>query len=497
MKVNFLDLKKNYLSISEEVKSEFNNLFENCDFILGKKVGIFEQNFANYIGIKHFIGCANGTDALEVAVKCLDLKEDDEVIVQGNTYIATCLGALNNNLKLVLCDINPDTHMIDLEKLKKKITNKTKLVIVVHLYGLVTDMVQVQSICNENNLFLIEDCAQAHGAYWKDKRVGSFGDISCFSFYPGKNLGAYGDGGGIGTNSDIYNEKMRKMMNLGCKIKYHHELIGRNSRLDTVQASFLDIKLKHLDNWNKCRRTNVNIYREHLGSNKYVTLPVENKDSIPVYHLFVIRTQYRNELKDYLEKNNIQTLIHYPISIPEVEALKDYNFTDLDNCIKNSNEILSLPMYPELSEQEIIYVCNTINNFFLENNLLKLDSIETVNKPGVLHCINNLNFDTKRLFYLDNFNNLNDDVHTRGFHANTNFDELIIVLSGTINVKLININSNVTEIKLNKNDTCLVPKINWLEYEILDNNSIVLVLANEIFEKSKSIHNFEDFLNFK
>lgn len=494
MQVNFLDLKKNYLSISDEINNEFKNLFENCEFILGQKVNVFEKNFADYIGIKHFIGCGNGTDALEVAVKCLDLKEDDEVIVQGNTYIATCLGALNNNLKLILCDIEPDTHMIDINKLRKKITEKTKLIIVVHLYGLVANMDEIQQICKDNNLYLIEDCAQAHGAYWKDKRVGSFGDLSCFSFYPGKNLGAYGDGGGIGTNSDKYNEKIRKMINLGCKVKYHHELIGRNSRLDTVQASFLNIKLKYLDNWNELRRKNVEIYKKYLSNNKFIELPKSNSNSKPVYHLFVIKTKYRDNLKKYLDKNNIQTLIHYPISIPEVEALKDFNFNDVENCIKNSNEILSLPMYPELTEKEIIYVCNSINNFFLEINLLKLESIETINKPGILHCINNLSFNTKRLFYLDNFNEITKS-SKRGFHANINFDELMIVLKGKINVKIIDKNLNVIETILNKNDTTLVKRLNWLEYEILDKETIVIVLANEIFENSNCIQNFEEFIN--
>jgi dTDP-4-amino-4,6-dideoxygalactose transaminase len=493
MRVNFLDLKKNYLSISNEINEEYNNLFENCDFILGNKVNIFEKNFAEYLGIKHFIGCANGTDALEVAVKCFDLKKDDEVIVQGNTYVATCLGALNNNLKLVLCDINPDTHMIDLDKLKQKITINTKLIIVVHLYGLVPDMDEIQKICKENKLLLIEDCAQAHGAYWKNKRVGSFGDISCFSFYPGKNLGAYGDGGGIGTNSDEFNEKIRKMINLGCKIKYHHELIGRNSRLDTIQASFLNIKLKYLDSWNEKRRNNVEIYKKYLSNNKFIKLPEHHNNCIPVYHLFVIRTLYRNELKNYLEKNKVQTLIHYPISIPELEALKDFKFIDVENCIKNSNEILSLPMYPELTEEEIKYVCTTINNFFLENNLIKLDSIETINKPGILHCINNLNFNTKRLFYLDNFNI--EKNNKRGYHANINFDELIILLNGEINIILIDKNLNKKEFKLNKNETCLIPKMNWLEYEILDKNSVILVLANENFDLSKSVFEFEKFIN--
>jgi dTDP-4-amino-4,6-dideoxygalactose transaminase len=496
MQVNFLDLKKNYLSIENEIMEEFNSLFDKCDFILGKKVEIFEKNFANYIGIKNFIGCANGTDALEVAVKSFDLKQDDEVIVQGNTYIATCLGVLNNNLKLVLCDINPETHMIDINKLKDKITTKTKLIIVVHLYGLVPDMDKIVSLCKDQNIYLIEDCAQAHGAYWKNKRVGTFGDLCCFSFYPGKNLGAYGDGGGIGTNLDEANEKIRKMMNLGCKIKYHHELIGRNSRLDTLQASFLNVKLKYLESWNEKRRYNANLYNKYLTDNKFIHTPVINENCTPVYHLYVIRTKYRDNLKEYLDKNKIQTLIHYPISIAETDALKEYNFMDIENCIQNSKDILSLPMYPELTEDEIKYVCSTINNFFLEVDLLKLDSIQLLNKPGILHCINNLSFNTKRLFYLDSFGTTNnfEKNNKRGFHANINFDELIIVLNGEIKVKLTDKNLNVTETILNKNDTKIIPRMNWLEYEMIDISSIILVLANEIFGNSISVRDYETFI---
>ena len=337
MNVPFLDLKKNYEKISNEINNEINNLFTKCDFILGEKVSIFENNFANYLGIKHFIGCANGTDALEIAIKALNLNENDEVIVQGNTYIATALGVLNNNIKLVLCDIDENTHMIDLEKLKNKINNNTKAIVIVHLYGLVPNMDEILQICNDNKLFLIEDCAQAQGALWKDKRVGSFGDVSCFSFYPGKNLGAYGDGGGIGTNNSELNNKIRKIMNLGCKIKYHHELIGRNSRLDTIQASFLNVKLKYLDECNELRRKNASIYIKNLKHIKDINLPIYDNNCTPVYHLFVIRTIYRDELKKYLEKKNITCLIHYPISLSETEALKDFKFNDLNNCIKNYN----------------------------------------------------------------------------------------------------------------------------------------------------------------
>ena len=494
MNVNFVDLKRNYESIKDEIHDEFISLFDKCDFINGKKVTQFEENFAKFLGIKHFIGCANGTDALEIAVNCLDLNSDDEIIVQGNTYLATCLGVLNNNIKLVLCDIVQDTHMIDIESLEKKITPKTKAIIVVHLYGLMPNMDKIMDICKSNNLYLIEDCAQAHGALWNDKRAGSFGDLSCFSFYPGKNLGAYGDGGGIGTNNDIFNEKVRKISNIGCKIKYHHELIGRNSRLDTIQASFLDVKLKNLDTWNQLRRTDASIYSKKLSEIGDIKLPVVLPECTPVFHLYVIRTQHRDNLKKFLDEKKIQCLIHYPISVAETEALKQFNYDldDVKNCIVNSNEILSLPMFPELEIHEMEYICESIKEFFKVNNHLKIKDIITEKKPGILHCINNLNFETKRLFYINNFNNLNEN-NKRGFHANLNFNELIIIIEGSIRVTLTDKCSNTETRIVNKDTLYYIPKLKWIEYEILDNNTIMLCLVDKDINESISISDFEEF----
>jgi dTDP-4-amino-4,6-dideoxygalactose transaminase len=508
MEIKFVNLKKNYLGIKDKIEQETNDLFIKCDFIHGNKVKIFENNFANYIGVKHFIGCANGTDALEIAINSLDLQKDDEIIVQGNTYIATCFGVINNGIKLILCDIEPDTHMISIDNLKQKITEKTKAIIVVHLYGMMPDMNEIVEICKDKNLRLIEDCAQAHGATWNGHKAGTFGDISCFSFYPGKNLGAYGDGGGIGTNDDVLNEKIRKIGNLGCKIKYHHELVGRNSRLDTLQAGFLNVKLQYLDKWNEMRRTNASIYNENLKDVQEIVIPKIINGCIPVYHLYVIKTNKRDELKKYLEDEGIQCLIHYPISIAETEALKDNNFTNISNCSSNSKQILSLPMYPELEKKEIEYVCTNIKKFFYEQNLNKLKSIKTLGKPGILHCLNEMNFNAKRFFYLDNFNELNyfkneylelnkNSINKkRGLHANINFNEFMIVLEGEIEIKLIDKNQIKTIKKLVKNEYIYIPKMNWIEFEILSANTIIIVLVDEIMEKSKSIHNFNEFFNY-
>jgi len=494
MMINFLDLKKNYLSIKEDIDNEFTELFNKCDFIHGEKVKIFEKNFSEYLGIKHFIGCANGTDALEIAINSLDLNNDDEIIVQGNTYIATCLGVVNNNIKLVLCDVELDSHMIDITKLKNKINSKTKVIIVVHLYGLMPNMDEITSICKENNIILIEDCAQAHGALWNNKKAGTFGNLSCFSFYPGKNLEAYGDGGGIATNDDILNEKIRKISNLGCKIKYHHELIGRNSRLDTLQAGFLNVKLKHLDKWNELRRKNAELYRINLSDLEHIRLPIIEPNCTPVFHLYVIKTDYRDELKKYLEDKGIPCLIHYPISIAETDAFKEHNFTDIDVCLDNSKKILSLPMYPELEENEILYICDNIKNFFLENNLFSFNSIKTINKPGILNCINNFNFNLKRFFYFDNFNN--DLEKKRGLHVNINFNEVFLVIKGKVEIKLIDKNLNETISLLQKNDIKYIPKMHWLEFKILEIDTVILVLVDEILSKSKSIYNYEEFINF-
>jgi dTDP-4-amino-4,6-dideoxygalactose transaminase/mannose-6-phosphate isomerase-like protein (cupin superfamily) len=497
MKIKFLNLKKNYLSIKNEIEVEYDDLFKNCDFINGNKVKIFENNFSNYLNIKHFIGCANGTDALEIAVKSLELEKDDEIIVQGNTYIATCFGVINNNIKLILCDIEPDTHMISINCLKKKITSKTKAIIVVHLYGMMPNMDEIINICKMKNIILIEDCAQAHGATWNGKKAGEFGKIACFSFYPGKNLGAYGDGGGIGTNDDNLNEKIRKISNLGCKIKYHHELVGRNSRLDTIQAGILNVKLKYLDKWNEMRRINSLIYNKHLKDIPEISVQKVINGCIPVYHLYVIKTNKRDELKKYLEEKGIECLIHYPISIAETEAFKDDNYNDISNCISNSKQILSLPMYPELTKEEIEYVCINIKKFF-EQKLNKLKSIKTLGKPGTLHCLNEMNFNIKRFFYVDNFNELDKSSTNkkRGLHSNINFDEFMIVLEGQIEIKLIDKNQTESITTLYKDEYIYIPKMNWVEFEILSSNTIIIVLANEIMEKSKSVHNFNEFINY-
>ena len=488
--VKFLDLKKNYDTISTEVNANIQTVLNKCNYIHGTEVTEFENNFANYIGTKHCIGVANGTDALEIAVQSLDLDPDDEIIVQGNTYIASCLGVVNNNHKLVICDCDKDTHMIDINDLKSKITIKTRAIIVVHLFGIVPDMDEINKICNDNNIILIEDCAQSHGAKWNNKTTGSFGKLSCFSFYPGKNLGAYGDGGAICTNDDVLNEKIRKLANLGCKVKYYHELIGNNSRLDTIQATILNIKLKYLEENNEKRRKNAELYKKYLSSLD-ITLPIVDNKCIPVYHLYVIKTKYRNELKDYLFENGIETNIHYPISITEVEAFKDLNLEKTYNAITNSKEILSLPMYPELTEEQIIYVSSIIKKFFESKQIIGFNSVETINKPGILYYINTINFDTKRIFYIDSF----QESGIRGNHSNKNFNELIMVLLGSIEISLTSKYGNKDIIQLEKGQSYLIQKNYWIEYIINNTNTIMCVLADKSLNESISEFDYDTFIH--
>lgn len=362
--VKFLDLNKNIISIRNEINKAINYNINNTNFINGKQVNKFENNFANYIGVKHCVGVGNGTDALEIAIKSLNLPNNSEIITQSNTFYSTCSSIINSNCKLILADINDDDYMINIDTLEQYITPNTKVIIPVHLYGHSADMDSIMALAKKYNLYVIEDCAQAHGCLYKNKKVGCFGDLACFSFYPGKNLGAFGDGGCIVSNNDILIEKIRKIANLGCKEKYNHEIIGRNSRLDTIQASILDIKLKYLDENNQKRLNNYYIYEKYL--NKDIKIQQIKEWCKPVVHLMIIQLDskiIRNKLKKYLMDNNIESGIHYPINIQNQQAFKNYieynkNLKDYGDCI------LSLPMYPELEEYEIKYICNIINLFY-------------------------------------------------------------------------------------------------------------------------------------
>jgi dTDP-4-amino-4,6-dideoxygalactose transaminase len=365
--IKFLDLKNEITNLEIPMKEKINEIcFNKMNFISGEDVNIFESEFSKYIGTKYCIGVANGTDALEIAVKVLNLNKDDEIITQANTYVSTCLGISNNDLSLKIVDINKNTYQMDLDILEKSITSKTKAIIIVHLTGSCCNMDRLMEIVKKNNLILIEDCAQSHGATYNDKKLGTFGLISTFSFYPGKNLGAFGDAGGICTNDDEIYNTIKMYKNNGCIIKYKHEIIGRNSRLDTLQAAILSIKLNNLDCNNSKRRENAEYYNYLLKDIQQINIPKIEEQCIPVYHLYIITTDYRDQLQNYLKEKNIETGIHYPISIYELECYKDkLNSSEYpNNAISNSKKILSLPMYPGLPKTHIEYVCETIKTFF-------------------------------------------------------------------------------------------------------------------------------------
>ncbi len=493
MEVKFLDLQANYQSIKSEVNEAIQNVLDKNNYILGTEVEEFERNFAKFCGVKHCIGVANGTDALEIALKSLSLDTSAEVIVPGNTYVATCLGVIHNSYKLVLCDCNPDTYQINLEDLKNKVNEKTKVLIIVHLYGLISNMEEICNFCTDHNITLIEDAAQSHGAEWNGKKAGSFGKLACFSFYPGKNLGAYGDGGAICTNDKELNDKIRMIRNNGSIIKYKHDIIGRNSRLDTIQAAILDIKLKYLSDNNKKRRNIAEIYNKNLPDK--IKKPFVIKNSIPVFHLYVIQSEFRDELQDYLKENLVSTLIHYPIPCSQLKALDKYCNDKPYNCINLSNKILSLPMYPELEEEKALHVCNLIKQFYISKSQIdKLKSFKTQNKGGILNCMNSINFkfNTKRVFYIDNFNK---NEPARGNHANKTCNEILFVTNGSIKVKLISQNKEEKTYYLNKNNILFIPCMKWLQFWSFQNNSSICVLCDEEFESDgkKSIFDFNEF----
>lgn len=367
MKVKFLDLKKNYINIKREIDEKILNIINKTGFINSSYITDFENNFAKYNNIKYCVGVANGTDALEIAVNSLNLPKDSEIITVGNTFIATCLSVVNNGYKLRLCDINKDNYMMNINKLEKLINNKTKVIIPVHLFGHSVDMYPLMEIANKYNLYVIEDCAQAHGCLYKNRKVGTIGDIGCFSFYPGKNLGGFGDGGCIITNNDKIYQKCKKIKNLGSEVKYYHEIIGRNSRMDGIQAGILDVKLKYLDDNNKKRLDNAKLYITNLSFCENVILPKIEDYCVPVFHLFVIRLKNkktRDSLQKYIEDNGIETGIHYPVSINNMECFSKIELDETEISNNYSQKILSLPIYPELEEKEIKYICNNICNFF-------------------------------------------------------------------------------------------------------------------------------------
>lgn len=361
MKIPFVSFEEMHSLINNELECAFRDVLNSNWFIKGKFLAEFEKKFADYCGAKKCIGCGNGLDALSLILKAYNISDGDEVIIPANTFIATALAVSYVGAKPVLVDSN-DFYNIDVELIEKAITDKTKAIIAVHLYGMPADMDPINEIASKYGLVVIEDAAQAHGAIYKGKKVGTLGDAAAFSFYPGKNLGSLGDGGAVVTNNEDIAEKIRKLGNYGSSKKYIHEFKGVNSRLDEMQAAFLNVKLNHLDDWNNSRKEIAKYYLENI-TNKKVKLPKLINEIESVWHLFVVRVENRDEFIKYLSDNGIQALIHYPITVNKQDAYKELNSYIFEKAEKYANEIVSLPMYPNLTEEMLIYVVDVINKF--------------------------------------------------------------------------------------------------------------------------------------
>ncbi|MFH1782728.1 MAG: DegT/DnrJ/EryC1/StrS family aminotransferase [Candidatus Omnitrophota bacterium] len=363
MKIDFFTLKRQYESIKDELKAPLENVLNSCGFILGKDVILFEEEFARYCNTDYGIGLNSGTDALFLACLACGIGKGDEVITMSYTYIATALAISMTGAKPVFVDIDKKIYNIDPVKIKKAITKKTKAILPVHLYGHAADMDPIMEIAREHNLKVIEDAAQAHGSLYKNKKAGSIGDIGCFSFYPTKNLGAFGDGGMALTRSEEMKKRLLLLRDYGRKDRYENIIKGYNSRLDTIQAAVLRVKLRYLDEWNEKRRKNASIYTDLFKKRGIdIVLPYEAEYAKHIYHQYVVRIKNRSKVIEYLTSKDIPTIIHYPIPVHLQEAYKELGHKKGDFPIseKCCEEVLSLPMYPELKEEEIKYIVDSL-----------------------------------------------------------------------------------------------------------------------------------------
>ena len=368
MNIPFADIKKQYLSISDEINNSIQEVLNDTAFIRGKYVERFENNLSKLYGINHCIGVGNGTDAIYLALRALDIGPGDEVITVCNSWISTSevIGQAGASAKFVHIEL--DNFNIDVNKIETKISEKTKAIIPVHLYGQpVKNMDLLIEIAKKYSIHVIEDCAQAIFAEFKNQYVGTFGDIATISFYPGKNLGAFGDAGAVITNNNNLAEKVRMIANHGQKIKHNHKYEGINSRMDGLQGNILNVKLNHILSWTKKRQDIANIYREHLKELPNISIPKVDKDCTHVFHLYVILAEKRNELMSFLKDNGIGTALHYPNILPLLECYDHLNHSasDFPMGFDASQRILSLPMFPELEEKEIQYICQKIKEFYI------------------------------------------------------------------------------------------------------------------------------------
>ncbi len=361
MHVPFVDLKKQYLAHRQEIDQALVNVFEKSIFASDETISDFEKHFTEYLDAPYCIACGNCTDALEIILRALEIQRGDEVIVPANGWLSAAEAVVLVGGTPVFADNHPDFYTIDPNQIITKITSKTKAIIPIHLYGLPADTDAIRDIAHQHNIKIIEDCAQSHGATYKGKKTGTLGDAAAFIFYPTKNLGAYGDAGAIVTHNKQLAEKCGMLANHGQRIRNQHQLLGRNSRMDTLQAAVLNVKLRYLDQWNAQRGKHAAQYMELLKDTP-IELPHAPAHMLHAFHLFVVRVKNRGQVIDYLEKKGILTAIHYPVALPDMPVFSHLQTKPEDYPVARSqaSELLSLPIYPELTAAAIQYVAATL-----------------------------------------------------------------------------------------------------------------------------------------
>jgi dTDP-4-amino-4,6-dideoxygalactose transaminase len=371
--IAMVDLKGQYEKIKPQIDSAIQQVIDSTQFIKGPDVAKFQDEMATYLGVKHVIACGNGTDALQIAMMALGLKPGDEVITTNFTFIATVEVIALLGLKPVLVDVYPDTFNIDVNAVEKAITAKTRAIVPVHLFGQSADMESLMNLSKKHNIYIIEDTAQANGTnhYFKDgsvKKAGTIGHIGCTSFFPSKNLGCYGDGGALFTNDDNLAEQIHSIINHGMKVRYYHDRIGVNSRLDTIQAAILRVKLAHLDEYNKARNAAAQFYTNELSALQGIELPKTATFTNHIYHQYTLKIKdgKRDALKKHLEENGIPSMVYYPVPLHLQKAFSEYAIAGQSFPVTEqlSKEVLSLPMHTELEKDQLQYICQSIKSFF-------------------------------------------------------------------------------------------------------------------------------------
>ena len=366
MQIPFLDLKAQYQSIKKEINPAIQHVLDNTAYILGKSVSDFEKSFTEAHNVKHCIAVGSGTDGNHLALWALGVGPGDEIIIPANTFIATAWGATLCGATPVFVDCCADNYNIDPAKVERAITKKTKAIVAVHLYGQPADLDPLRTIAEKQKIHLVEDAAQAHLAEYNGKKIGGLSTIASFSFYPGKNLGAYGEGGAVTTNDDLLARKVRLIRNHGSEKKYYHEMYGTNYRMDGIQGAVLGVKMKYINEWTEKRRSAAEKYRTALRGAKQIILPQEMPYAKHVYHLFVVIAERRDELMKYLNEHGIATGLHYPVPLHKQECFKHLKYSSgaFPNTEKLAQQGLSLPMFPELTDEQIIYVADAIKRFY-------------------------------------------------------------------------------------------------------------------------------------